>query len=297
MVTDLGTLKNVADWSGRQNAASEAPIRPNNNFVAVRNTWSTYVPPAAPARNRDNNSPLPSVDPIPAPSLHQDSPAAVQDRTQLAPSEPSDVKQAPVTATEVPNPDSAAESASQPAAEVTPLPNARIETSTSTVEPKDAALNTTSQVEAQIPKQEPETTQNAAIAVSAPPQVDKIVVPEKSQGEDKPSEPQPSTQVAEVPQQPPTTPGRRPSRRESLTISKSAQKDSEATSMQSPKISKAENKRSGRRASVAVSTASVSANASVDGDGEKSGEDAEKESAKTTGSRRNATGRFLRKVR
>ena len=298
MVTDLGPLKNVADWSGRQNAASEAPIRPNNNFVAVRNTWSTYVPPAAPTRNMDNNSPLPSVDPVPAPSLQQDSPAAVQDRTQLAPSEPSDVKLAPITATEVSNPDSAARLASQAAAEVTPVPNARIETSTSTVEPKDPALNTTSQVEAQIPEEEPETTQNAAITVSAPPQADKTVVPEKSEGEDKPSEPQPSPQITEVPQQPPTTPGRRPSRRESLTISKSAQKDSEATSMQSPKISKAENKRSGRRASVAVSTASVSANASVDGDGEKSGEDAaEKESAKTTGSRRHATGRFLRKVR
>ena len=297
MVTDLGPLKNVADWSGRQNAGIEAPTRPNNNFVAVRNTWSTYVPPTAPARNRENNSPRPSVDPSAAPSIQPDSLAAMHDRTQSAPSDSSDVKLAPITAIKVSNPDSTANLASQVADEVTPLPNARNETSVSAVEPKDTSLNTISPVEAQIPKQEPETTETAAVTVSALPQADKMVVPESSDGQEKTSEPQASTQVTEVPQQPPTTPGRRPSRRESLTISKSAQKDSEATSMQSPKTSKAESKRGGRRASVAVSTASVSANASIDGDGEKSGEDGEKESAKTTGSRRHATGRFLRKVR
>lgn len=306
VVTDIGPLKNAVDWSGRQSSGSEAPTRPNNNFVAVRNTWSSYVPPTAPPRSKEDSSPRPSLGQSPMPLLPSNIPTAVQDRTQLTPNTQSDLKSASVAIIEASNPAPAAEPISRQAAEVTTSPSAPVQSSASNIEPKDIAPPappappapaTISQVEAQVPKEEPEMNQMVAITASALQQVGKKVVPEESAGENKKYEPQPSTQVSEPPQQPPITPGRRPSRRESVNLSKSAQKDHEVPSMQSPKISKAENKRSGRRASVAVSTASVSANASVDGDGEKSGDDAESQSLKAAGARRNATGRFLRKGR
>jgi hypothetical protein len=309
IVTDLGPLKNAADWSGRQSSGSEAPTRPNNNFVAVRNTWSSYVPPTALPRSKEDNSPRPSLGQSPMPPLlsniptteqQSNAPIAVQDKTLSTPNTPSDLKPASVAIIEAVKPAPAPEPISRPATEVTTSPSAPARSSARNIEPKDIAPPAPpapaamSQVEAQESKEEPEMNQNAA---SAPPQVGKEIVPEESAGENKTSEPQPSTQVSEPPQQPPITPSRRPSRRESVNLSKSAQKDHEVPSMQSPKISKAENKRSGRRASVAVSTASVSANVSVDGDGEKSGDDAESQSLKAAGARRNATGRFLRKGR
>lgn len=301
MVTDLGPLKNVTDWSGRQGSAGEAPARPNNNFVAVRSTWSSYVPPTGPARNKENSSPRPSVGQSPVLPIQSNAPTAVQDTTQLTANALPNMKPATTATTEVSKAATTAEQAAQPGAQPTAEANTTAESSNATVEPKDPVSTMTSEAEAQVPKEEPAMHQTPVNTASATPQVDDEAVPEKSVEKSKTSEPQTLTQIAEPPQQPPATPGRRPSRRESVTLSRSAHKEFEAPSMQSPKISKAENKRGGRRASVAVSTASVSANASVDGDGEKSGDDAEigggKESVKTAGSRRNATGRFLRKGR
>jgi hypothetical protein len=303
VVTDVGPLKNVTDWSGRQSSATEAPTRPNNNFVAVRNTWSSYVPPSGPPRSKNDSSPRLSLGQSPMPPWQSSTPTAVHDRAQPAQHTPTDMKHAP-TGSIIDN------ETYKPEANLEPIPPSTAEVVSESapaasvadsIEPEDTAPQAPAaiaQVEALIPKEEPGVAHNTSITASAPLAVEKEDVPAATAEENKTSESQPSTQVPEPSQPPPpTTPGRRPSRRESITVARSAQKDPDLPSMQSPKMSKAENKRSGRRASVAISTASVSANVSVDGDGEKSGDDAGGESLKAAGSRRNATGRFLRKGR
>lgn len=116
-----------------------------------------------------------------------------------------------------------------------------------------------------------------------------------------------STQTITGPEsapQPPTTPARRPSRRESVSLSKSAQKDAAAAVMPSPKMNKADagGKRAGagRRPSAAISAASMSANASGDGsgdEGEQKTDSGAKRAGMSTGPRRTAAGRYLRKGR
>lgn len=292
VVTDVGPLKNAAHWPGRRHPGSDAPTRPNNNFVAVRNTWSDYAPPAGPPRSKESSPSRFSFGQSPMPQLQSSTPTAVQDRTQSALDTPTDIKPTPTAAVEAPKPQVLAEPTTLSTAEATTPLGAPSAAFANPIEHEETAP----QVLAPIPREEPETAQTTSITESTPLQADKEVVPEAS-AEEKQSESRPSTQVSEPSQKPPITPGRRGSRRESVNMSRSGPKDPELPSMQSPKMSKAENKRSGRRASVAISTASVSANVSVDGDGEKSGDEAGGENVKTGTARRNATGRFLRKGR
>ena len=299
---DLGTFATRAGSSDHQSSGSEAPARPNNSFVAVRNSWSSYIPPTAPARIKEH----PASTTPPRPDVQSSAataqaivPVKEQDTTQLTTNAHSETVPSTATANEISKSTPDTEQDVQPAARLVPPPDTVAE---STVTPTLQALGAPIvpvESQTEILKEEPKMEEPEANTTSTQTKVAEDLSGNTT--EPKSSDPEPVLQVAVPSAQPPATPGRRPSRRESVSLSKSTPK--EEPSMQSPKMSKAEYKRAGRRASVAVSVASVSANASIDGqdgDGEKSGDErekaAEKESVKgTTGPRR--AGRFAKKGR
>jgi hypothetical protein len=277
----------------RDSLGNGTQAKPNSSFTALRNTWQPYEPPQTiSAKDKGTFVKPPTTASIPSPSIPSQTSLAPRETPEKMPPMANAISAmgpATAAAVEISRAQPKTEETVSPVAQATPPLAAGIEST--------ATVPVSSEPPTQVPKDEPRTHDEAKADEPAKAQPEVQPLPEvqsqletQAQPDSQPeptkesntsqpkAEPESTTQHANP--QPPATPARRPSRRESVSQTGAA--------MPSPKMS---NKRAGpgRRSSAA---ATVSANASVDGGSGDEGEQKER-----PGTRRNATGRFLRKGR